>query len=166
MDNEEQRIDTDGGPYVAGDVGTQGGNFTGRDAIEQQKSASVEGGLVVNINQPTVPRDDQFYQPYRGNIMPSVEQELRGDIKALTVAVLRLEASVDKSNAITKQQIEAIREQSVALEKKFEERLAGMNLVIPPPQLPRWAGYATLAVLTFIAVMLFVLVYSLTRGGV
>jgi hypothetical protein len=162
VDNE-QPIDTDGGAFVAGNVKTGGGAFTGRDVNEGDRQ-EVSQRFASNVTIYAAPTADRE-QTLRESLMPSVEAELRSEIKELTRAVIRLESSVDKNNTITMQQVEAIRAQSIALEKKFEERMASISAVVPAKPFPSWIGYAGLVLLTAIAMLLFWGMIFLTRGG-
>ena len=163
--DSENRINTGGGGLVGGKLETGWGDSAGNTVNKNRTGNNLEGGITFNINQPSSQPEPDEREQYRGRLMPSVEQELRAGIQELTRALIRLESSVDKNSFITGEQIKAIREQGDALEKKFNERLAGMNLVSPPAQLPRWAGFVGLVFLGLIAIFLLVLVIYITRGG-
>lgn len=141
------------GPSVVGSKKVSQENVTG------DKVNNSGANVYVNINSP---QSEQA--PSRGAIMPSVEQELRAEIKSLTIAVTKLESALERNSAVTAEQIRAIREQSQALERKIEERLAATKLVVPG-QFPVWLAYGIFGLLAVIALGIMYGLVMATRGG-
>lgn len=166
----------DQGDYISGDVGADGKDIVVGKQIDTRSN---DQSLTVYFQQPPAPQPE----PHRGSrLMPQVEQELRADIKQITAALFKVEAAVIKvesalsaNSQVTSEQISAMRQTTAeqvnamratiaTIEKRFND-LAPLNLVTTDRNLPSWAGYATLILLTATAIFVGILVVQNAMGG-
>jgi hypothetical protein len=115
---------TGGGLAVGGDVGTGGGNFTGRDHSESDANANVS---VYFQNPPP-------YQEERRSISVTVEESLRVEIRELRSAITNLTDSVsklDKTVALSGAESESVKSQvrTMSVEiKSADVRLTALSI--------------------------------------
>lgn len=181
MSDEQQRDQhwselNDQGDYISGDVGEDGKDIVVGKQIDTRSN---DQKLTVYFQQPPALQQEQD----RGSrLMPQVEQELRADIKQITSALFKVEVAVNKvesalaaNSQVTSEQISAMRQTTAeqvnamrqtiaAIEKRFDG-LAPLNLVYSDHNLPSWAGYATLILLTATAIFVGILVVQNAMGG-
>lgn len=165
---------TGGGASVGGDVGTGGGDFSGRDRHEYKPE--------ININyppwNPSIPPGQD-----RGRIPLEIEREFRARFDKISerlevnsLALGKLEATIDKNNLLTQQQIDTLRHNQAALEElardtdeKIVSTLAGLHIVaapsVPDRIEPVWRGNARLVLQALTAVSGLGLLIYFVMGG-
>lgn len=164
------------GDYISGDV-----DEDGKDVVVGKNIDTRRNEQKVNVYLQHPPSQTQP-ESSKGRLMPQVEQELRGDIKQITAALFKVEAAVIKvesalsaNSQVTSEQISAMRQTTneqvsamratiATIEQRFNN-LAPLNLVESDRNLPSWAGYATLILLTATAIFVGILVVQNALGG-
>lgn len=135
-----------GGDRVKGEVGDDAYQAAVGKNIKQDTTAAT--GNVVNVYP--APELSIPVSSGGGRLPTEIEQEFRArfdkiseKLEANTVAVAKLEGTLDKSNVLTQTQIDTLKQNQRSLEElakdtdaKIVKTLAGLHLVAAPPELP------------------------------
>lgn len=166
-------IKTGGGASVGGNV-EAGGDFSGRDRHEYRPE--------ININYPNWDASIPPGQD-RGRIPLEIEREFRAKFDKISerlevnsLALGKLEATLDKNNLLTQQQIDTLKHNQATLEElardtdaKIVNTLAGLHIIAAPsisdrPE-PAWRGNARLVLQALTAVSALGLLIYFVMGG-
>ncbi len=162
----EHDTTTDGGAYIDGNVGTQGGKFVGRD----DGSAT---GNVLNVNLITDKLPEHKPHPLdRRHISVEVEREIYQNLAVLNEQLIKLTGTVTVNNELTKINIDLLKEQvsqAKTLAEKTQEMvsrgLTGVNVVMPDKPPPPWFWPAFSFFICVLSIACVVIAFELATGG-